>query len=298
MSTGYRRRHFLSRAGAGMAAAAAIVVGFDPVARQWITAANADETSFSTVPPLDGTLVFDDAVRTESSVDLGNIVSHRPAAVLRPGSAHDIATMIRYCRQHGIEVAARGAAHTVFGHGLVSGLLIDMRSLRRIHSIDAQTAEVDAGALWRELLVAAYEQARLTPPVLTGYVGLTIGGTLSVGGVDSCIGHYQRGLQIDHVRELEVVTGRGDILRCSIEHNRDLFEAMLGGLGQCGIITRATVDLVPVKSMVRVYRIHYLDGRRFFQDLRTLLNRGELDGMYNLLISERDTGGADTWSNP
>ncbi|UAK35952.1 FAD-binding protein [Nocardia asteroides] len=237
---------------------------------------------FADVPALDGMLVFDDATRTSDSLDQGNIVSRRPTAVLRPGSVRDIATMIRYCGQYGIEVAARGAAHTVFGQGLVAGLLIEMRSLRRIHSIDADTADVDAGVLWRELTVAAFEQARLTPPVLTGSVDLTVGGTLSVGGVDGNTGHFQRGLQIDNVRELEVVTGCGDIERCSTERNRDLFEAMLGGLGQCGVITRATVDLVPVQPMVRVYRIHYTDSGRFFADLRTLLHRGELDGMYNL----------------
>lgn len=282
MSTAYNRRHFLAGGTVALAAAAAAVVGFDPVTARWITAANAEGSTFVGVPSLGGTLTYDDAVRTADSTDQGNIVTQRPAAVLRPASAADIAAMIRYCRQHGIKVAARGEAHTVFGQGLVSGLLIEMRSLRRIHSIGPQSAEVDAGVLWRELSVAAFDQARSTPPVLTGYVGLTVGGTLSVGGVDGNTGHYDRGLQIDHVQELEVVTGAGDIVRCSMARNRDLFEAMLGGLGQCGVITRAVVDLVPVKPMVRVYRIHYTESRRFFHDLRLLLERDEFDGIYNL----------------
>jgi FAD/FMN-containing dehydrogenase len=57
---------------------------------------------------------------------------------------------------------------------------------------------------------------------------------------------------------------------------------MLGGLGQCGVITRAKLDLVPAKPMVRTYRLAYVDNAAFFSDMRTLLNRGEVDGMYNL----------------
>lgn len=284
------RRRFVMRAGAGLAGVAALVLGFDPTSKGWVSVAEAQGASFVRLPPLDGTINYDDATGAADSTDQGNIVFRRPHAVLRPGSVNDIAKMVRYCREHGIPVAPRGMGHTVFGQSLVSGLLIEMRSLRRIHSIAPEGADVDAGALWQELLEAAYGQGRLTPPVLTGYVGLTVGGTLSVGGVggvggvDGNTGHYRRGLQIDHVQELEVVTGAGEIVRCSMDSNRDLFEAMLGGLGQCGIITRARVDLVPTTSMVRVYRIHYLDNARFFRDFRTLLDRGEINGAYNLWL--------------
>lgn len=278
---GIDRRRFLARAGAGLAGA--LIIGFDPAANRWVSAEEAQGPSFSQVPKLDGTLNYDDAT-TADSTDQGNIVYRRPHAVLRPGSAHDIAAMVRYCRRHGIKVAPRGMGHTVFGQSLASGLVIETRNLRRIHSIDPRSADVDAGVLWQELLEAAYEHGRLTPPVLTGYVGLTVGGTLSVGGVDGNTGLYKNGLQIDHVQELEVVTGTGDIVTCSMNSDRDLFEAMLGGLGQCGIITRARLDLVPTTSMIRVYRIHYFDNARFFRDFRTLLNRGEIDGVYNLWL--------------
>lgn len=292
------RRRFMARTGVGIASAAALVVGFDPTAKRWVTEAEAQDASlsgssefsdFAAAPPLDGSLHFDDATSTADSTDQGNIVHRRPHAVLRPGSVADIAKMVRYCRRHRIQVAPRGTAHTVFGQGLVSGLLIEMRGLSRIHSISPRGAVVDAGVLWQELIEAAFHQGQLTPPVLTSYVGLTVGGTLSVGGADGNAGHYDRGLQIDHVQELEVVTGAGEVVQCSMHSNRDLFEAVLGGVGQCGIITRATVDLVHTPSMVRVYRIHYLDNAKFFRDFRTLLNRGEFDGVYNIWFPNEST---------
>lgn len=274
------RRSFVAAVGAS-----ALVVGFDTTSRTWVTTAEAATGgSFADVPPLDGTLHLDRATRNADATDLGNIVKVLPSAVLRPGSVQDIVKMVRYCGKHGIKVAARGQAHTTHGHGLVEGLLIENRSLRKIHSIGPDVADVDAGVLWKELVVAAYRKRRVTPPVLTGYLGLSIAGTLSVGGVDGNSGNYRQGLQIDHVRELEVVTGTGEIRRCSMSRNRDLFEAVLGGLGQFGIITRAKVDLVPIASMVRTYRLTYVDNAAFFRDMRTLLNRGEVHGMYNLWL--------------
>ncbi|NUS45195.1 MAG: FAD-binding protein [Mycobacteriaceae bacterium] len=281
---GHDRRRFLAYSGA----AAAAVIGFDALASRWVTPATAQGT-FDGVPPLDGTLTVGPDVPADDAHDQGNIVFRRPAAVLRPRSTRDVARMVAFCARHGIEVAARGAGHSVFGQGLVTGLLIDMRSLRTIHSIGAGGADVDAGVLWRDLLVQAFHQARLTPPVLTGYVGLTVGGTLAVGGVDGNTGVFNQGLQTDHVRSLEVVTGSGDIVRCSPHAHRELFEAVLGGLGQFGIVTRATVDLAPAKPMVRVYRIHYTAARPFFRDLRVLLDRGEVDGVYNLWMPNGTT---------
>jgi len=179
--------------------------------------------------------------------------------------------MVTFCRRHAIAVATRGQGHSTFGQGLVSGLLIESHALDTIHSIGPDSADVDAGVTWRELTLAAYDHG-LTPPVLTGYIGLSIGGTLSMAGVSST---NTAGCQVDRVRELEVVTGAGQTVRCSMTNNRELFEVALAGIGQCGIMTRATVDLVPAPSMVRQYDLKYADNATFFRDLRTLLARGE-----------------------
>ena len=51
------------------------------------------------------------------------------------------------------------------------------------------------------------------PPVLPDYIGQTVGGTLSVGGIGAM--SFRAGAQIDHVVELLAVTGEGRIVRCS-----------------------------------------------------------------------------------
>jgi FAD/FMN-containing dehydrogenase len=268
------RRHFLGGLGA------AVVLGFNPASRSWISVAEA-ASPFDHVPPLDGVLLTDPASLAADAVDVGNIVHNTPVAVLRPGSVEDIRKMIRFCRRLDIKVGARGQGHTTFGQSQVlGGLVIEMSTLNTIHSLGPTSADVDAGLLWKDLLLTAVPQG-LTPPALTGFTGLSIAGTLSVGGVSAT---YKEGAQVDHVREIEVVTGEGDVHRCSATHHRELFEAALAGLGQCGIITRAVIDIVPALPLVRVFQISYADTAAFFRDFRTLINRGELDEVYNLAI--------------
>ncbi|WP_163506360.1 FAD-binding protein [Fodinicola acaciae] len=260
------RRNVLAALGIGT-----LVAGFDPVTRAWASDGDADR-----VPPLEGTLHLDEPTRRADAQDAGRYLTRLPPAVLRPGSVADIQKMIRFCRRHRIPVAARGLANTTNGQGLVSGLLIENRSLAGIESIQADRAVVGAGTTWLELTKAAHERG-LTPPALTGYLGLTMGGTLSLGGVPPAI---QTGAQVDNVLDLEVVTGTGELVRCSATHRRDLFEAVLGGIGQFGIITRATVRLVRAPAKVRGHELTYTDQTAFFQDVRTLIRRGEISEIY------------------
>jgi FAD/FMN-containing dehydrogenase len=274
LGAGIDRRRFITRG-------VAVVAGFDVGARRWIGAAEARPApGFARVPSLDGRLVFARAARNAVSRDQGNIISRRPVAVLEPGSVGDIGKMIGFCREHRISVATRGQGHTTFGQGLVSGLLIDSRALRTIHSIGPDGGDVDCGVLWRELVDASFRYG-LTPPSVTGYTKLSVGGTLSVGGVPA-ITSNRAGAQVDRVQELQVVTGTGEIVTCSASRNSELFNAMLAGLGQCGVITRAKLDLVPTRRLARTYNITYKDPSAFFSDFRTLLTRGEIDAVYNI----------------
>ncbi len=255
---------------------AALVAGFDLQARAWVTdAKNAAGPSFAALPALDGTVLTDAGSREADASDQGNIIHHTPHAVLRPGSVEDIARVVAFCATNGIKVAARGQHGTTFGQGLVSGLIVETQSLNTIHSIDAQTADVDAGVLWSNLVNQAVPFG-FTPPVLTAYTKLSIAGTLSVGGMSSV---YNKGAQVDQIRALQVVTGEGNVLWCSQTEERDLFEAVLGGIGQCGIITRVKVALTAAAPMARQFTIKYSDVSALFQDMRTLVEREEFSGV-------------------
>jgi cytokinin dehydrogenase len=259
METRFGRRHFL----VGMAAGTA-VLGFDPYHYTWITAAHADQPHGISIPDLDGELVVDAASLAEAADDFGHIIQRTPVAVLRPGSVHDIRTLVQFANRHHIQVAMRGQGHSTFGQAQAeAGVVIDSRTLHIIHRVDAHTAVVDAGVRWGDLLTTTLRQGR-TPPVLTDFLGLSVGGVLQVGGIG---GHAHRaGFVVDHVHELQVVTGEGHLLICSPTHEADLFHAILGSLGQFGLITRAHIRLIPAPTQARVLQLFYTDLEQYVAD--------------------------------
>lgn len=53
------------------------------------------------------------------------------------------------------------------------------------------------------------------------------------------------------------VSGTGEVVTCSEEQNSDLFHAILGGLGQFGIITQARIALEPAPKKVTKFSLTY-----------------------------------------
>jgi cytokinin dehydrogenase len=268
-------------------AAAALVFGFDPVHRSWVTSAHADPGVIK-IPHLDGTLLTDPTSIAPFADDFGHIVHRTPIAVLQPGSVDDVVRAVKFCRDHGIQVAMRGQGHSTNGQSQVQGgLVIDSSTLNAIEQLGPDVAVVQAGLRWKDLLASSVPVG-LHPPVLTGFVGLSIGGTLSMGGVGAA--SFRNGTQVENVLELDVVTGEGDLVRCSRDENALLYNAVLGGVGQYGIIVRATIPMVPVLPQARNYIIAYGDAASFFGDMDVLTSAGKIDGVYGQ-INPNGSGG-------
>ena len=267
------RRAFLRQAAGGMA-----IIGFNTRHDSWLTAADRPGSLAAgdvETPQFDGQLVTDEAALDAAADDFGHIVHRRPMAVLRPGSVDDIVTLVRYARSHGIKVGARGQGHSTYGQAQVAaGVVVDLAYLNRIHEVNVTDALVDAGVRWIDLLQETLLHG-LTPPTLTDYIELSVGGTLSVGGIGGQA--FRSGTQTDNVLELQVVTGRGDLVTCASTVQPELFHACRAGLGQCGIIVGARVRLVPAPPLVRVYKARYLDLGTFMADQERLIDDGRFD---------------------
>ncbi|MFN6569435.1 FAD-binding protein [Dendronalium sp. ChiSLP03b] len=267
--------------------ASAIAIGFDVSNSSWVTSASATSI-FERLPILDGVVYTDNTTLAAAGVDFGNIVHRQPIAVLKPGSTNDIVQIIQFARRHQIKVAARGQGHSTYGQPQVeAGIVIDMSTLNKIHFVGTDRAVVDAGVVWSQLLQQTLQQG-LTPPVLTDYIELSIGGTLSVGGIGGATHRY--GVQVDNVLEIQVVTGIGQIETCSQWQNRHLFTAVLAGLGQCGIIVKATIKLIPAATNTRVFQLYYDDLATFTRDQRLLIDDERFDYVEGQLIA-KDAGG-------
>jgi FAD/FMN-containing dehydrogenase len=271
-------------------AAGAAVAGFHLGSQSWVAAAGRPPRSpFEHLPPLDGEVVLDDASRDAAGQDFGQLVFERPIAVLRPGSIDDVARMLRFARRNDIRVVGRGAGHTTFGQSQhAAGIAFDMTTLDSIGPVVGDHITVGAGCRWNEVLPATLA-AQLMPPVLPDFIGQTVGGTLSVGGIGAMSFHH--GAQVDHVISLVVVTGDGRIVECSDHHHRELFEMVLAGQGQVAVIAEATLRLVPAPTDVRVYDLVYGDLDSLLADLALLMDEGRFDQMESFVIPT----GPDEW---
>jgi FAD/FMN-containing dehydrogenase len=267
--------------------AGAAVVAFDPETSHWLTSL-PENPGVIQIPHLDGELVTDEEALTEAGTDYGNLAHRRPRAVLRPGSVYDVVTVVRFANQHGLTIAVRGQGHSTFGQAQADcGVVIDSRTLATIREITPEHAVVDAGVQWLDLIRTALT-AHVAPPVSTDYLGLSVGGTLSVGGIGGASQHF--GMLVDNTIELDVVTGDGRLVTCSADNEPELFEAVLGGLGQFAVIVRATIRLVAAPAMARIYTLTYPQVTDLTAAQRTALADGRFDYLEGQFVPTDDDG--------
>ena len=288
MSREISRRKFLR----GTIAGAVVVAGFNTGLRSWVSAAELEHQATSLAedfPDFDGVLLLDDASRTAAADDFGHIVHRQPFAVLKPGSVSDVVELVRFARCNNIKVAARGQAHSTQGQSQVeAGVVVDMTTLATVHEVNPTNALVDGGTRWLDVLTQTVPQG-LTPPTLVDFLELTVGGTVSLGGIGSQA--FRFGANVDNVLELQVVTGEGELVTCSPTQNRDLFDAARSGLGQFGLIVRARVRLIPAPPNARLYQAFYSSLPNFLSDLERLIDDGRFDTVQGFAVPN----GAGGW---
>ncbi|KMT20694.1 hypothetical protein BVRB_1g006690 [Beta vulgaris subsp. vulgaris] len=232
-----------------------------------------------TVSPTELLHLSTDRTEVESaSVDFGRLTRTEPIAVFRPRSAIDVADLVKSATSiAGFTVSARGHGHSINGQAHTSdGVVIEMGIKGNksgpggpvVNEIE-EYVDVWGGELWVDVLKCTLEYG-LAPKSWTDYLYLTVGGTLSNAGISGQA--FNHGPQISNVFELDVVTGNGELVTCSEKKNSELFHAVLGGLGQFGIITRARIALEPSPQRVRWIRVLYSNFTAFTKDQEYLIS--------------------------
>ncbi|KAJ8629397.1 hypothetical protein MRB53_022720 [Persea americana] len=216
-----------------------------------------------------------------ASLDFGRIFFNSPSAVLRPQNPEEIYQLLTFLSASSfskVTVAARGAGHSIHGQAqALNGIVIEMDSLppsikihrKRDGEPGLSYADVSGGALWVDLLRESLKVG-LAPRSWTDYLYLSIGGTLSNAGISGQTFKY--GPQISNVLQLDVVTGRGELVTCSPIQGPDLFYSVLGGLGQFGVITSARILLQDAPEKVKWIRAFYDNFEIFTKDQELLVS--------------------------
>lgn len=278
---------------------------------------SADYALLSSIE-LEGKLVYSNGNAEEAARDFGGMKSDMPRAVLYPASVEDIARLIKAIYEAGsstnLTVAARGHAHSIHGQAQAKdGVVIEMSALRGItvhkrnctpstsssspyiSCSEAPYADVRGGELWIDVLQETLKHG-LAPKSWTDYLYLSVGGTLSNAGVSGQA--HLHGPQISNVYQLEVVTGKGDLVVCSPHESSDLFYAALGGLGQFGIITTARVALEPAPQRVKWIRALYSDWDAFVTDQEYLISQPQgrtFDYVEGFVVTKYTGSLIDNW---
>ncbi len=225
---------------------------------------------------ISGQVLTDDASRQAVAPDFGRIILRKPAVVVRPATAEDVARVVKFAAKHQLSVSTRGGGHSQTGQSLSEHALLDMTSLDQVRRVDegACTVACQGGLKWRSL-VEHLAARQLSPPVLTNNLDVTVGGTLSTAGLG--VATWRHGTQADNCLELEVVTGTGEIVRCSSRQNHDLFDAVRAGMGQFGVITESTLKLRRHKPKFRSHYLLYDDLSALLGDLKSVMTDERFD---------------------
>jgi FAD/FMN-containing dehydrogenase len=172
------------------------------------------------------------------------------SVLVRPGTAEELAEVLRYCVRHEQPVVVQGGMT-----GLVSGgvpgpeeLVLSTERLTGIGEIDpaAGTVTAGAGVTLSDLQDAAAEHGLMVPIDLASKGSATIGGCVATnaGGVN-VVGY---GMTRQHVRSLQVALADGRLVELStslVKDNAgfDLKQLFIGSEGTLGVVTAATIAL-------------------------------------------------------
>lgn len=148
-----------------------------------------------------------------ASTDFGKLTTSSPIAILNPSSTSDISNLIKlaYESPHGFTISARGHGHSINGQSQTStGVIVQMsdhkflKSSLTVVSVKNMFVDVWGGELWIDVLKETLKHG-LSPKSWTDYLYLSVGGTLSNGGISGQA--FNHGPQISNVYEMDVVTG-------------------------------------------------------------------------------------------
>ena len=192
--------------------------------------------------------------------------SFMPDVVVKPRDRDQVAAIVKLANEKGTPLYPRGAGTGLSGGSLPvkGGIVIVLTDMNRILEIDRENllAVVQPGVVTAQLHQAAEKEDLFYPPDPASSDACTIGGNIA-----ECAGGprgFKYGVTRDYVLGLEIVSPTGEVLRVGGKTVKnvsgyDLTRLLVGSEGTLGIITEATLRLIPRPRAVRTLMAVYDD---------------------------------------
>jgi glycolate oxidase len=173
-----------------------------------------------------------------------------PLAVVLPTSTQDVARVLRFCRDGGIKVVARGAGTSLCGGALPAedAVVVGVSRMTRVLEVDYQSriARVEAGITNLAISAAVSREGFFYAPDPSSQLACTIAGNIAMNsGGAHCLKY---GVTTNNVLGLKMVMMDGEIVEIGGSHldsgGYDLLGLCIGSEGQFGIVTEATVRIL------------------------------------------------------
>jgi glycolate oxidase len=179
-----------------------------------------------------------------------------PGAVVLPGTADEVAAVVRACHRAGVPFVARGAGSGLSGGALPvsEGVLIALTRMRRIVEVDLpnQRVVVEPGVTNIDVSKAV-GPSHFYPPDPSSQIVCTIGGNVAENsGGAHC---FKYGFTTNYVTGLELVLPDGELIQVGGKEldqpGYDLLGAFVGSEGTLGVATKIWLRVVPAPQAVR-----------------------------------------------
>jgi glycolate oxidase len=229
--------------------------------------------------------------------------SHRPEVVVFPRSTKSTAALLRYAHANAVPVTARGGGHGYVG-GCVpirGGIVLSLARMNKIKEINAgdYVAVVEPGVNTKHLADTVEKQGLFYPPDPASRADNAIGGNIATNaGGPRCLKY---GVTRDYVLGLEVVLADGTVVRLGGRTHKnktgfDLHRLFVGSEGLLGVITEATLKLLPLPPDRACLAIGFASMAAAARSLHAILSAGflpaalEIADAFTLAAAQRRTG--------
>ncbi len=199
------------------------------------------------------------------SYDASNLES-LPAAVIFVKNTQEVSTVLEAANYFKIPVTPRGAGTSLAGGTIVApgGVVLSLTQMNKILEIDEEnlTATVQPGVITFDLHRAVEKLGLFYPPDPGSVKMSTLGGNIAVNaGGPHC---FKYGVTKDYVLGMEVVQANGKVIRFGGKYIKnvsglDLGSLFIGSEGILGVVTEATLRLIPLPEIQRTLLAVYND---------------------------------------